>query len=120
MLIVINALAYFGYVFHGWFGDVIGRKKTIIIGWIISGISFAVMLSPIASTPTLIILSYGTGPTRKNSPITGLVATKSTPATVLNMRVRLRDGRTRPRTAKTVITRGSSDMTRARYSWGVG
>jgi putative MFS transporter len=58
---VINALAYFGYVFHGWFGDVIGRKKTIIIGWIISGISFAVMLSPIASTPTLIILSYGTG-----------------------------------------------------------
>lgn len=61
MLIVINALAYFGYVFHGWFGDVIGRKKTIIIGWIISGISFAVMLSPIASTPTLIILSYGTG-----------------------------------------------------------
>lgn len=61
MLIVINALAYFGYVFHGWFGDVIGRKKTIIIGWIISGISFAVMLSPIASTPTLIILSFGTG-----------------------------------------------------------
>jgi putative MFS transporter len=61
MLIVINALAYFGYVFHGWFGDVIGRKKTIIIGWIISGISFAVMLSPIAATPFLIILSYGTG-----------------------------------------------------------
>ncbi|NOJ60048.1 MFS transporter [Arthrobacter sp. 260] len=61
MLIVINALAYFGYVFHGWFGDVIGRKKTIIIGWIISGISFSVMLSPIASTPFLIILTYGVG-----------------------------------------------------------
>ncbi|MBG6189979.1 MFS family permease [Arthrobacter sp. CAN_A212] len=61
MLIVINGLAYFGYVFHGWFGDVIGRKKTIIIGWIISGISFSVMLSPIASTPFLIILTYGVG-----------------------------------------------------------
>lgn len=61
MLVVINALAYFGYVFHGWFGDVIGRKKTIIFGWIISGISFAIMLSPIASTPFLIILSYGVG-----------------------------------------------------------
>ena len=61
MLIVINGLAYFGYVFHGWFGDVIGRKKTIIIGWIISGISFSVMLSPIASSPFLIILTYGVG-----------------------------------------------------------
>lgn len=61
MLIVINLLAYFGYVFHGWLGDRIGRKKTIIIGWIISGLSFAVMLSPIASNPFLIILTYGAG-----------------------------------------------------------
>ncbi|AMM34631.1 MFS transporter [Sinomonas atrocyanea] len=61
MLIVINLLAYFGYVFHGWLGDKIGRKKTIIIGWIISGLSFAVMLSPIASSPFLIIVTYGAG-----------------------------------------------------------
>lgn len=61
MLIVINLLAYFGYVFHGWLGDRIGRKKTIIIGWIISGLSFAVMLSPVASNPFLIILTYGAG-----------------------------------------------------------
>ncbi len=39
MLIVINLLAYFGYVFHGWLGDKIGRKRTIIGGWILSGIS---------------------------------------------------------------------------------
>lgn len=61
MLIVINGLAYFGYVFHGWLGDRIGRKKTIVIGWIISGIAFAVMLSPIASNSALIVLTYGAG-----------------------------------------------------------
>ena len=51
MLIVINGLAYFGYVFHGWLGDKIGRKRTIIGGWILSGISFAIMLSPLATRP---------------------------------------------------------------------
>ena len=61
MLIVINLLAYFGYVFHGWIGDKVGRKRTIIVGWIISGLSFAVMLSPLVSSPFLIILTYGTG-----------------------------------------------------------
>ncbi|MCY0906162.1 MFS transporter [Arthrobacter sp. H14-L1] len=61
MLIIINLLAYFGYVFHGWIGDKIGRKRTIIGGWIISGICFAVMLSPIATSPFMIILTYGAG-----------------------------------------------------------
>lgn len=61
MLIVINLLAYFGYVFHGWLGDKIGRKQTIVMGWIISGICFAVMLSPIATNSFTIILSYGLG-----------------------------------------------------------
>jgi MFS transporter, putative metabolite:H+ symporter len=61
MLIVINLLAYFGYVFHGWLGDKVGRKRTIIGGWIISGISFAIMLSPIATTAFMIILTYGAG-----------------------------------------------------------
>lgn len=61
MLIVINLLAYFGYVFHGWLGDRIGRKNTIVIGWIVSGVSFAIMLSPIASNSALIILTYGAG-----------------------------------------------------------
>lgn len=61
MLIVINLLAYFGYVFHGWIGDKIGRKRTIIGGWILSGISFAIMLSPVATTPFMIIVTYGAG-----------------------------------------------------------
>jgi MFS transporter, putative metabolite:H+ symporter len=61
MLIVINLIAYFGYVFHGWLGDKIGRKNTIVIGWIVSGVSFAIMLSPIVSNPVLIIVTYGAG-----------------------------------------------------------
>jgi MFS family permease len=61
MLIIINLLAYFGYVFHGWIGDKIGRKRTIIGGWIISGICFSIMLSPIATSSFMIILTYGAG-----------------------------------------------------------
>lgn len=61
MLIVINLLAYFGYVFHGWLGDKIGRKRTIVMGWILSGIAFAVMLSPLVDSPFVIILTYGAG-----------------------------------------------------------
>src|SRR3712207_5644952 len=33
MLVIINLGAYFGYIFHGWLGDRIGRKNTIVIGW---------------------------------------------------------------------------------------
>jgi putative MFS transporter len=61
MLIVINLLAYFGYIFHGWLGDKIGRRRTIIGGWILSGIFFAIMLSPLAASPAMIILTYGGG-----------------------------------------------------------
>ncbi len=49
------------YVFHGWLGDKIGRKRTIIGGWILSGLSFTIMLSPIATSPFMIILTYGAG-----------------------------------------------------------
>lgn len=61
MLIIINAVAYFGYVFHGWLGDRIGRQRTIVIGWILSGLSFAVMLSPAVHSGTAIVVTYATG-----------------------------------------------------------
>jgi len=61
MLIIINLIAYFGYVFHGWLGDKIGRKHTIMIGWIISSLFFALMLSPVITNPTLITLTYAGG-----------------------------------------------------------
>lgn len=61
MLIIINLIAYFGYVFHGWLGDKIGRKMTIVVGWIISSILFAIMLSPQVTNPTLIVATYAGG-----------------------------------------------------------
>jgi putative MFS transporter len=59
MLIIINLGAYFGYIFHGWLGDRIGRKNTIVIGWLISGVAFAVMLA--VENTALIVLTYAIG-----------------------------------------------------------
>jgi MFS family permease len=43
-LVVSNAAAYIGYLTHGFFGDIIGRRRTIAGGWILSGIAYTVML----------------------------------------------------------------------------
>ncbi len=61
MLVIINLGAYFGYIFHGWLGDRIGRQRTIVIGWMISGLAFAVMLSSAVTTPALIVTTYAIG-----------------------------------------------------------
>ncbi|MBN6053765.1 MFS transporter, partial [Nonomuraea sp. RK-328] len=44
MFIVINAVGYLGYVFHGWAGDRFGRRNVIAFGWMASGVLFALML----------------------------------------------------------------------------
>ncbi len=44
MLILSNALAYVGYVAHGYIGDRIGRRNTVGIAWILGGLSYAVLL----------------------------------------------------------------------------
>lgn len=61
MLVIINLGAYFGYIFHGWLGDRIGRQRTIVIGWMVSGVAFALMLSPIVTSATMIVLTYAIG-----------------------------------------------------------
>jgi MFS family permease len=44
VLIVSNGVAYIGYLVHGIVGDKIGRRETIMAGWLLSGISYALML----------------------------------------------------------------------------
>ncbi len=61
MLVIINLGAYFGYIFHGWLGDKIGRQRTIVIGWMISGVAFAVMLSSAVQSPAMIVTTYAIG-----------------------------------------------------------
>lgn len=44
VLILANATAFVGYIFHGWVGDRFGRQRTITVGWIIGGLVTMVML----------------------------------------------------------------------------
>lgn len=44
VLIVSNAATYIGYVLHGLVGDIFGRRRIIVIGWIIASISYSAML----------------------------------------------------------------------------
>jgi MFS family permease len=43
-LVASNALSYVGYVVHGYVGDIIGRRETIAIGWVLAGICYGIML----------------------------------------------------------------------------
>ena len=61
ILIISNATAFAGYVFHGWLGDRIGRRNTIAIGWIFSGLSFSGMLLAPNGSYGLIIALYSAG-----------------------------------------------------------
>lgn len=47
ILILANAVGFCGYVFHGWIGDKISRRLTVILGWTIGGIvSFIMLIGP--------------------------------------------------------------------------
>jgi len=61
VLIISNATAFAGYLFHGWLGDRIGRRNTIAIGWILSGLSFGGMLLASNGSFGLIIALYSAG-----------------------------------------------------------
>lgn len=56
-LIIANALAYVGYIVHGIIGDKIGRRETIMMGWIIAGIaSILMLLTPLTNLVLIEIL----------------------------------------------------------------
>jgi MFS family permease len=61
VLIISNATAFLGYLFHGWLGDRIGRRNAIAIGWLLSGVSFGGMLLAPDGNYALIIALYSAG-----------------------------------------------------------
>lgn len=60
MFIVINAVGYLGYIFHGWAGDRFGRRNVIAFGWMASGVIFALMLL-VASGTVAVVALYSLG-----------------------------------------------------------
>lgn len=60
MLIVINAIGYLGYVFHGWIGDRLGRRNVIGVGWLLSGLFFALTLT-VAHGTVMVVAFYSIG-----------------------------------------------------------
>jgi MFS family permease len=61
VLIISNATAFVGYLFHGWLGDRIGRRNAIALGWVLSGLSFGGMLLAPNGSYGLIITLYSAG-----------------------------------------------------------
>ncbi|MDJ0354660.1 MFS transporter [Paenarthrobacter sp. PH39-S1] len=61
ILIISNATAFAGYLFHGWLGDRLGRRNAISIGWILSSVSFSAMLLAPNGGFALIITLYSAG-----------------------------------------------------------
>jgi MFS family permease len=57
ILVLANAVGFVGYVFHGWLGDKITRKRTVVLGWLAGGIvSLVMLLGP--GIPGIIIPLY--------------------------------------------------------------
>jgi MFS family permease len=56
ILIVSNAAAFVGYVVHGIVGDKIGRRETIGLGWLLSGIAYTLMLFAVHGFAGVLIL----------------------------------------------------------------
>lgn len=44
VLVLANAAAFVGYLVHGWVGDRVGRRNTIVVGWIVGSLLTVVML----------------------------------------------------------------------------
>lgn len=60
VLIASNAAAFLGYLTFGAVGDRLGRRRSVIVGWICAALSFTVMLYG-ASGYLAVLLSYSVG-----------------------------------------------------------
>jgi len=60
MVVVSNLVGAMGYLAHGWAGDRFGRRNTIAVGWLASGVFFAAMLLGPAN-PAYVIVTYMMG-----------------------------------------------------------
>lgn len=60
MFVIINLVAFVGYLFHGWAGDRFGRRNVIGFGWLISGVLFALMLL-VATNDVAVVALYSMG-----------------------------------------------------------
>lgn len=60
ILLLSNAMAYLGYLAHGFLGDRLGRRNVIAGGWMIGSLVFTAMLYAPHNT-TLIVALYGLG-----------------------------------------------------------
>ncbi|MCY1158926.1 MAG: transporter [Citricoccus sp.] len=61
ILIISNATAFAGYLFHGWLGDRIGRRNAIGFGWILCAVSFFIMIQAPSGNFALIVAFYSAG-----------------------------------------------------------
>ena len=61
ILVISNATAFAGYVFHGWLGDRIGRRNAIAIGWLLCGASFTAMILAPAGSFGVVVALYSAG-----------------------------------------------------------
>lgn len=60
LLILSNVIAYIGYVTHGYVGDRVGRRGTIITAWILAGLFYSAMLF-LAHSYWMVLLTYSIG-----------------------------------------------------------
>ncbi|MBJ7288681.1 MFS transporter [Williamsia sp.] len=60
LVVVSNLVAALGYLAHGWAGDRFGRRNTIVVGWLLSGVFFAAMLLG-PSGEVYVVLTYMMG-----------------------------------------------------------
>ncbi len=56
ILILANAVAFAGYLFHGWVGDRFGRRNTVLAGFLMGGIASVIMLTGPSSSGFVIAM----------------------------------------------------------------